>query len=306
MINAKPRKPRVLFASKNKAASWEIRGRQISGMRQYWETDEIFSGEDYSAVKDFDVIHFVKYPNDKVLEKSLEYGKIISVDIVDSWPQPDCYGYVKDISDVREMFMSRWAGYGKCLGLVFPNKKMLGVFHDISNIKTYIYHHYRPDIKKTKIRERIKKIGYEGNVKYLGEWGEVIEEICSEKGWEFLRNPESLSELDLCVAARGGEHSHFMSSGYKSNVKLVNMFGAGVPAIVNADEASYHETDNGDVVFFSDKESFLRGIEKLEPFDIRKRISQSFLTHSKKFSIENISIIYDLYFSILYRRYNNV
>src|SRR4029079_7882732 len=115
------------------------------------------------------------------------------------------------------------------------------------------------------VRPAARLIGYEGREEYLGEWRQVIEKICQRNGLEFVANPESFNMIDIGFIARGGEHGSLMAKRYKSNVKLANMLGAGIPTVVQQGEESYSETGGDLVRYFSTPEELEAAIRSLLP-----------------------------------------
>jgi len=140
-----------------------------------------------------------------------------------------------------------------------------------------IYHHHKPWLKPTTIKQRPEIVGYEGNAEYLGEWADTAKMICAEIGMRFAVNPEDFQHIDIGFAARGGPHGSLMASRYKSNVKLANFYGAGIPCVMQASEVSYRETDNGKVLFFTNPDQLRLCLKQLMFHSTRFAIHCSFI-----------------------------
>lgn len=284
---------RVCFSGRSSAGAWQIRGEQIAAMRTNWEAINKPSNDD---VKRFDLFCFVKKPDPKIIERVRKTGNPIVFDIVDSWAQPEDGLKYRDAHSARELFGPLWKQVNAD-GYIFPTKRMhqdLGLL--IKNGVT-IYHHYWPQIQKSPVRETVKIVGYEG-ADYLGEWGALIEKICSDRGIKFVANPKNYTDLDIVVLVRGGEHGSYLAKNYKSNVKLANAYGSGTPVLAHVDEMSAHDTDNGDVLFFTNQMgSFERQLDRLvSDYELRKSIHSNFLATAHQFDIRNIAHQFESFF----------
>src|SRR5204863_123794 len=128
------------------------------------------------------------------------------------------------------------------------------------------YHHFWPGLEPIEVRERARVVGYQGEASYLGPWRDVVEAACRRLGLQFVVNPADLRTIDIGFAARGGVHASLLARRYKSNVKLANFYGAGIPCVVDDAEVSYHETDNGEVRFFATAREVEERLAELLPF----------------------------------------
>lgn len=283
----------VCFSSRSSAGAWQIRGEQIAATRSNWEAINKPSDDD---LRRFDLFCFVKKPDPKIIERVRKIGKPIVFDIVDSWAQPEDGLKYRDIHAVRELFHPLWKQINAD-GYIFPTRRMHRDLGSLIVNGVTIYHHYWPQIQKNSVRETVKIIGYEG-ADYLGEWRALIEKACSGRGIQFVANPENYTDLDIVVLARGGEHGSFLAKNYKSNVKLANAYGSGTPALVHVDEMSAHDTDNGDVLFFTNQlGSFERQLDRLVgDYGLRKNIHHNFLSAAHQFDIKNIAYQFERFF----------
>lgn len=283
----------VCFTSRSSAGAWQIRGQQIAAMRSNWTAFNQPTDEELALA---DLVCLVKKPDLGIIQRVRQLGKPIVFDIVDSWAQPEDGLKHTDLSKARELFAPTWRCIGAD-GYIFPTRRMQEDLGQLVPERLTIYHHYWPQIKKNPVREQVAVIGYEGG-DYLGEWRSRIEKACLDRGIRFVVNPTNYTELDIVILVRGGPHGSFLSQQYKSNVKLANAMGSGTPALVHFDEMSAHDTDTGDVLFFTDRPgSFERQLDLLiGDYALRMHIHQKFLNAAPKFHINNIADQFEGFF----------
>jgi hypothetical protein len=293
---------RVCFTSRSSAGAWQIRGQQIAAMRSNWVATSQPSDED---IEQADLICLVKKPDIHVIERARQMRKPLVFDIIDSWAQPEDGLKCHNTHEARELFLPVWRQINAD-GYIFPTWRMQEDLGALVKNKVTIYHHYWPQIQKNKIRSRVEVIGYEG-ADYLGEWRSRIEKACSERGIRFVANPVNYADLDIVIMARGGVHGNFLSWRYKSNVKLANAMGSGTPALVHFEEMSAHDTDNGDVMFFTDQPgSFERQLDRLiNDHSLRMHIHKSFLSLAPCFNIQNIVEQFEGFFLRIFENQRN-
>ena len=288
------------FISNTSAGSWEIRGRQIAGMRSNWTA---INKPSENIIEESDIVCVIKKPNFKILEIARKKNKPIVYDIVDSWQQPDDDVVHINKDQAINLFSEKWDEINAD-GYIFPTKNMENILGHLVKTKVTIYHHYWPQIKINPIRKVVKKVGYEG-VGFLGEWQQKFEYLCKKKGLEFVINPDEFTDMDIVVLARGGVYASYLARNFKSNVKLANAMGSGTPALIHYSEMSAHDTDNGDSLFFTDDpKSLERQIDRLiDSYDLRISIHKNFIKESINFSIETISDQYEYFFKEVLNRY---
>lgn len=157
-------------------------------------------------------------------------------DVVDAHPQPQSDTWGRD--ETRAWFdMS--VKHIEPIAIVAATRRMA---HDAEKYGVpvlWLPHHARPGLEQNQIREKVRRVGYEGSLKHLGKWHPIIERMCKARGWEFVINPPSIASLDIVLAFR--EARGYPARFYKSNVKLANAQGSGTPIICNR-EAGYLET----------------------------------------------------------------
>ena len=296
---AKPSPLKVYFTGKNRAGSWEIRGNQIASGRTNWTASNEISSHD---IKSHDLFVIVKRAEPKLVGKLKRSGKPVVFDVIDSWAQPAEGLTHTTLPLVKELFAKKWKSLG-ANAYIFPNAQMRADLGSLAPFSTTLYHHFRPGLEPIEVRKEVRRIGYEGNADFLGHWHGVMEAWCAKRGIEFVANPEDFRTIDIGFAARGGEHDSFMANRYKSNVKLANFYGAGIPCVVGAKEYSYHETDNGLVTFFETREDLELQLERLLDFDLRSRIHRAFLQKREEFRVERLCDAYELFFASVMERF---
>ena len=287
---------RVCFLGRNNNGSWKIRGEQISSSRSNWKATREPTSADF---ENYDVFCMVKHVVPEWASRVRRLGKPLVYDVVDSWGQPGDGLKYNDLKLVCAYFADKWADNAIDCGrdyLVFPNRQMKSDLGHLVQHSTYLYHHAWPHLAPVAPRQTAQMLAYEGNEDYLGQWKEIAERVCAKFGLQFVINPKDWATVDIALAVRGGDHDSFMSNRYKSNVKLANMFAAGIPAIMGVKEASGHETDNGDVRFFSNESELESQIESLLDIESRLGIYKRFVAHSESFSLANISDQFERYF----------
>lgn len=288
---------RVLFTGNNRAGSWEIRGNQVASARPYWTATHRVTDKD---LKKHDLVCFVKRPQPELLSTLHNLRKPFVFDIIDSWGQPDEGLQYDSYEKVKELFRTKWSLI-RADGYIFPNHTMMNELGFLTPVRTAIYHHFRPGLMPIEVNKKARVVGYEGSETFLGEWLGVIKDICAKNDLEFQVNPTDFRQIDIGVAIRGGEHDSYMANHYKSNVKLANFYGAGIPCLVGWKERSYHETDNGDVRFFRSPLEFETQLKSLLDYDTRLQISERFRDFRENFQLEAIASQFEQFFERVYR-----
>lgn len=291
---------RVLFTSKSSAGAWQIRGEQIAAMRTNWTALNRPADADIAAC---DLLCVVKKPDARVIEQARKIGKPIVYDIVDSWAQPEDGITYTNSAMARELFGRAWRSLAAD-GYIFPTRRMQLDLDVLVSHGITIYHHYWPQLQHNPLRDRVETVGYEG-ADYLGQWLPMIERACESRGLRFVANPPTYVDLDVVILVRGGEHGNFLARSYKSNVKLANAYGSGTPAIVHVEEMSAHDTDTGDVLFFTSQPgSFERQLDRLlgSPA-LRREIHRNFLAAAPRYHISTIAGQFEGFFLDVLKRH---
>jgi hypothetical protein len=282
---AVPSAVRVCFVGIEGAGSFEMRGRQMAATRLNWQTRSTVSRADE---KQFDVFCFVKVPQPREMKRLTGIGKKVVFDIVDSWKQPqddlDCHNR----DQARRLFLSSWAEFPSD-ALLFPNAQMRNDFSDVPQKSCVLYHHYRPEAEFVPVRSQARILAYEGEQRFLGEWELLIERACGETGWEFQINPSSLREADVGISVRGAPYSGFLGPNYKSNVKLANFYGWGLPCLIHDSERACRETAVDGVRFFNGYDDLVDGLKILKSSEKRLQIQRSFSKVREHFSLKHLA-----------------
>ena len=258
----------ILFTGNGTSGSWQVRGVQL-GAELGATVKPKATLEDCSQA---DIIVAVKRQRPELMEAIRASGKPWILDIVDAYPQPACTRWSREegISWAQSLIRRL-----KPMGVIWPNQRMR---EDCDpGIKgVVIPHHYRPGIVINPVRETVQKLAYEGSPIYLGEWLDPITEACRERGWEFLINPQSLSDADIVIACRSSEHNGYVQRHWKSNVKLANAHGSGT-AFIGPKECGYVETSTG-MEQWADSPSDLDDcLDRLTEWHHRSQIQKAFL-----------------------------
>lgn len=284
---------RALFTSRSSAGAWQVRGEQIAALRSNWRAVNHPTDGDIAAC---DLVCVVKKPDPQVLACARRLGKPVVFDIVDSWAQPEDGLRCTGLEAARALFQQAWSVIAAD-GYVFPTRCMAQDLGPLVRPGVTIYHHHWPHLAPNPVRPQVRTVGYEG-ADYLGPWQARIELACAGRGLRFVANPRDYNELDIVVLARGGVHGNFLSRRYKSNVKLANAYGAGMPALVHVDEMSAHDTDCGDVLFFTERPgSFERQLDRLcGSHALRQAIHRRFRAHAARYRVDRAAASFEAFF----------
>lgn len=256
---------KILVTGRGGAGSWEVRGRQL-GAAMGATVKPMATLED---IKAHDVVLVVKKVPDE-LHRALMRARVPWVyDVVDAYPQPGCslWNQAQCVAWLRAHLAMLAPDR-----IVFPNRKMQ---QDSGYAGEVVYHHHRPGIAQNLVRERIRRIGYEGSAKYLDGWVTAIGRVCQERGLQFTVNPATIAELDVIVAMRGGVWDGYAQRNWKSNVKLANAHASGTP-FIGARESGYEETACGCEYWADTPAEFARALDWLDSHTARSTVSERF------------------------------
>lgn len=272
---------KVLFTGKGGAGSWKIRGEQLA---EAMGAKAIPNASD-AEIRAADVVVIVKKPG----KSDYSRAKLVVWDIVDTWPQPEANNW--PIGKAIEYLKGR-VRYD---AVVYATEQMA---YDLGfNCPSLVLpHHYRPGIKINPIRGHVAKVAYEGDERFLQEWKPLLERGCSRRGWEFVVNPASLSDVDCVVALRAGRFGGTLPRRWKSNVKLANAQGSGTPIIANR-ECGYQETSNESVLWCDSPEELEFCLSRLDDYLLRCEIHERL--RAEAFSLEVAAKVYKSWLSSL-------
>lgn len=260
--------PSVIFTGKGSAGSWQVRGEQLGAA--LGATVKPFASR--SQLQAHDLVVVVKRCPAEVLHALRASGRPWVYDIVDAYPQPAASHWTRwqAIQWVQNHLRELQPD-----AVIWPNRKMREDC-DTGLPGTVLYHHHRPSIRNNPIRDTIRRVGYDGSVKYLAEWLPTLQAECARRGWEFIEGATDLADLDVVVAFRGGEWNGYVQENWKSNVKLANAHGSGTP-FIGQQESGYMETATG-CEYWADKPTGLPVcFDWLESQSAREQIHDRFV-----------------------------
>jgi hypothetical protein len=230
--------------------------------------------------KNADVVVLVKRPSVDLLE-SVRHARVLVWDTVDFWLQPlDNGANQRQSVDIFRRKVSEI----KPDAVICATAKMA----DDCGTPYYLYHHSNPSISRVPVRSQIKTIGYVGNPNYPGKFGRYLLRACEKRGLNYLVNPIRYDECDVLVSFREGEHTGYMPSQWKSNVKLANAQAAGIPFICQS-HAGYLETDHGGVVYCEKPEEIGDTIDAIWQKPARQDMSDALVKSGENYTLAKIA-----------------
>lgn len=270
-----------------------MRGRQVASSRPGWWSTTTLRPED---ILDADVVVFVKRVEPRKQRLLRALGKRVVHDIIDDWRQPEDDLRVVDRAGARAVLGERLRGLAAD-AVIFPSRAMAEDLHDLLPPGEVIDHHFRPGLTPAPLRERVQVVAYEGEPRFLGPWHVELDRACRRRGWRFVVNPPELADADIGVAARGAPYGGYLSLRYKSNVKLANLIGAGVPAVVQAGACAYTDQAPGAVLTFSSPGELDARLDALAPLEARRAARERLLVARERFTLEAIVRRYEALFA---------
>lgn len=242
----------VVVCGNGKSGSWQVRGGQLGAA---------IGAVVQPAARDvsgYDKMIVVKRVGDYIA-KAHQAKLPVIYDIVDAWQS-------RVDSEAGRAECMRWLASQidlvKPAGIVAATEVMAEDCRHLTDVPVLaLPHHARPGIAQNPIREKIKRVGYEGSQRYLGWWEEFLQTECKLREWEFVINPPALSDVDIVVAVRS--YNGYAPRNWKSNVKLANAQGSGTPCVLNR-EAGYFETRSGVELFADTKEEMIDAFDLLD------------------------------------------
>jgi hypothetical protein len=269
----------ILFTGSGKAGSWQIRGEQLGSA----VGAAIHPQASVQHIARSDLVVVVKRCPDSVLMELRRQKKQWVFDVLDCYPQPQCGFWSKRQS--IEWVKNEIARLDPS-AIIWPNRQM---FIDCGDDRPscVLYHHFRPSISSHTPKARLLTVAYEGSEKYLDGWKPILADQCTQRGWSFVCNPSSISDADVVVALRASQYAGYAQVNWKSNVKLANAQGSGVP-FIGQPEKGYLETASGSEIFIETKEQLSDAFDEVSSFEVRQRMSQ--IQTQKKYSIAQAAI----------------
>lgn len=257
---------RLLFTGNGKSGSWKIRGEQVGDALNAVVKPHATKADFKSA----DLVFAVKRVSGQT---ALDLrGRNWVWDIVDAYPQPEStsWGKERTINWARSEIERL-----KPTAIIWPNQRMRDDV-GFDGLSMVIHHHHRPGLKMNNIRESIKFVGYEGSPRYMADLEPEIKQECMYRGWTYVPDPKSISDLDVVIAMRSRKWDGYATRHWKSNVKLANAHGSGTP-FVGAKEDGYLETASGCEYWADDMDQLRYSFDMLESQSSRQLISDRFL-----------------------------
>ena len=286
---------RVCFLGRPAAGSFQARAVQVAACREGWSAASAFGPE---LVLAHDLFVFVKWAAPRPMHLLRGLGKRVVFDLLDGWEQPADDRRVRDLGGARALYHARW-GEVPADAVIYATRAMQEDLEALFPPGRVIYHHFRPGLEPVALRETPRLVGYEGEERYLGPWRGELERACRAVGLTFVVNPPDLRQVDLGVAARGGDHDGWLSRRYKSNVKLANLYGAGIPALVQAEAEAYRETACAGQPTFSTPAELRSALAALLPLPARRRLQEAQLAARPSFALPRIAAEYEALFAQL-------
>lgn len=252
--------PEILFTGRGSSGSWQIRGVQMGSALR----GNVCPAPD--KIPPCDLAVLVKRPSPGLVDR-LHAAKVpIAWDIVDSWPQPHgnewdraaCLAWLRQSVDAI-----------RPTALVAATEQMARDCEEFDLPLIALRHHARPKQEVNPVRERVRRVGYEGGPAYLGPWRDSMERACKARGWEFVVNPPKLADLDIVVALRHA--TGYAAREWKSGVKLANAQGSGTPCILNR-AAGYTETASGAEKWADSLGEMNEALDALTPHKVRASV----------------------------------
>lgn len=223
----------VLITGKGTGGSFAIRGEQLG--RAIGATVQP-NALDVAA---FDLVVLVKRAPPGLVERVRAARVPLVFDIVDAWPQP--VGNTWDRQACMQ-WLRQQVQQMRPAAIVAATRAMAADCAEFGLPVLALPHHAWEGQGTCVIGSKVRRVGYQGGLGYLGNWGDFMRAECERRCWEWVVNPPSVAALDIVVALR--EAGGYAPRNWKSNVKLANAQGCGVPFIGNR-EAGYIETASG-------------------------------------------------------------
>lgn len=265
----------ILFTGKGKAGSWKIRGEQL-GAALGASIKPHASRQDIAQA---DLVVVVKRCPDEVLRELRQQRKKWVFDALDCYPQPQCGSWTRQ--QAVDWVQSEVARLSPT-AVIWPNLQMLEDCSDGRPTRV-LYHHFRPSLLPHQPKDRKLTIAYEGSEAYLDSWKSFLIKQCSERGWSFVVNPCSIADADAVVALRARQYAGYAQVSWKSNVKLANAQGAGVP-FIGQPERGYLETASGAELFVETEKQLSDALDAIRPLEVRQSMSR--IQFRKRYSLQ--------------------
>jgi hypothetical protein len=271
----------IMVGRGSKAGAWPIRGDQLGTAIGAQVLNDGLANANLVGV---DLAVIVKRIRPEDLARLHAAGTRIVWDIIDAWPQPIGNWWARDVcvkwlrDEFRRIKPSAVVATTQCME---ADCAKFGV------PVLVLPHHARPHMARAPLRLEIKRVGYEGGLQYLGSWAAILHKACAARGWLFETNPPALTELDVVVAIR--EQNGYAAKNWKSNIKLANAQGCGIPCVLNRERA-YLETACGGELWADDAGELAVAFDTLQEMDGRLELTNKLYSSAPR--IEQLSETY--------------
>lgn len=264
----------ILFTGKGKAGSWVIRGEQLGAALGASVSPHASSQQIEAA----DVVIVVKRCPDAVLAELRRQKKRWVLDALDCYPQPQCGSWTPQQS---VEWVQREVARLNPTAVIWPNRQMLIDCGD-GRPSCVLYHHFRPSLQDHQPQDHKLTVAYEGSERYLDGWKPILVSQCAQRGWSFVSNPSTIAAADIVVALRASQYAGYAQVNWKSNVKLANAQGAGVP-FVGQPEKGYLETASGAEIFIGTKKQLSDAFDAVSSLEVRQSMNR--IQRRKRYSV---------------------
>jgi hypothetical protein len=270
---------RVLVTGKGgKAGSWAVRGEQLGQAIGA----EVMPMAETAEIRASHLVVVVKRTPPDVIQKIRVAGRPWVYDIVDAWPQPAGNAWSQELA-VR--WLRQHLAELAPTAVVFPTSRML----EDSGWRgpaLVLPHHGWPKYEARAVAPVVRRVGYEGDPRYLGRWHALIEGECAARRWEFVVNGD-LSTCDIGIALR--DAPGYPAGAWKSNCKLANLQALGLPAVCSP-EAGYREFGSGAEWFVESRADLSRAFGCLAHVGPRARAAERMVASAPR--LRDIAEVY--------------
>lgn len=271
----------ILFTGNGKSGSWKIRGLQLGSA-----VGGVISPQCTNLQQNnVNLVVMVKKEVPGVVQECRKNNIPWVWDVVDGWPQPSGNQWDKDTA---VKWLKEAIARLQPTAMVFPTKAM-AEDAEFKGRWLVLPHHAWGKYEKVKHHPTNVVVGYEGGPHYIQPWVKQITEECNRRKWTFLNNGD-MQKCHIGLALRG--FSGHPARNWKSNVKLANIQGLGIPAICS-NEAGYREYMSGVEFFVEDAHQLSHAFSQLEDFERRRIIGH--MMHERKITLASIALRYRLW-----------
>jgi hypothetical protein len=248
---------RVVITGSSKAASFQIRGRQLG--RAIGAT--VVLDAPLRVLSLADVVIAVKRIPPQLAAVLRACGRPVVWDALDFFEQTTPAPRSALVADAR-----RRAASINAKAIIGATRRMAD---DLGSPYSLVHHGWERGV--IPIRERLGVVAYEGAAAYLGDARAWLTRACEKRGACFVMNPVNYLMADVVVAMRAGPYDTYATRNWKSGLKLSNAQVAGVP-FVGRNEAGYLEQASGGELWAEDEAAFGMMLDVLaDPLERRWR-----------------------------------